>query len=67
MNSSIENNEETQTSSVKKAAKLANDAVVITAIAVSVVGLGKLAYDTADLGVTTFKNWKKNRKNNTEA
>jgi hypothetical protein len=58
-----ENNNETETSTVKKAAKLANDAVVITAIAVSIVGLSKLAYDTAEVGVEKFKAWKKSKKN----
>jgi hypothetical protein len=66
MSSIIENNEDPQTSAAKKAAKLANDAVVITAIAVSVIGLGKLAYDSAEIGISSFKNWKNNRKNNTE-
>uniref|UniRef100_A0AAU7GX93 Holin n=1 Tax=Streptomyces phage Scarif TaxID=3158858 RepID=A0AAU7GX93_9CAUD len=65
--SSIENNEETQTSAVRKAANLANDAIIITTVVVSVVGLGKLAYDTAEVGIDKFKTWKKNRKNKTEA
>jgi hypothetical protein len=56
-----ENYETNETSSVKKAANLANDAVVITVIAVSVVGLGKLAYDTAELGIESFKNWRKKK------
>lgn len=64
--SSNENYDETQTSAAKKAARLANDTIIITTTVISVIGLGKLAYDTAEVGIEKFKTWKKNRKNNTE-
>lgn len=48
-------------SSVKKAANLANDALVVTALVMSAVGLGKLAYDTTKVCSEKFKSWKKTK------
>lgn len=58
----MDNTNENKNSAVKQTAKLANDALVVTTLVISAVGLGKLAYDSAKFGSQKIKSWKSSKK-----